>query len=104
MDSNNNPISLNELDNQAASFWNVPVDSKTYAKPFPHEEGRSLSWFNSIGHHIAYAEVKGNQNWDNVALEMLDDDETLESHNSYTAYYINLINYWKSLGYTPVTL
>ena len=99
LDKENNPISIKELDRQAADFWNKKVDSKYYANPSKIEKfsnpdnltgeellrakmkfksnqiiSESLNWFDVIGWTIAH---KGDYTtgWHNVVNDLI--SETL---------------------------
>lgn len=129
LDKENNPISINQLDKEAAEFWDVEIQSKSYACPpndFPEGTSEFYSnpnWYDTIGWQIAY---QGNytSGWNNVATAMFNcnlegfminhkNKEQVEILNNETLYaklqatikfyepYIALINHWQSLGYTP---
>lgn len=73
LDKENDPISLTQLDKEAAEFWNKTVDPKWYANPSP--EGTDVfkqcsNWFDVIGYTIAN---KGNytSGWHNVVNDLI---------------------------------
>lgn len=73
VDKDNNPISIKQLDVEAAEFWNKKVDPKWYANPSP--EGTDVfkqqsNWYDTIGWAIAN---KGNytSGWHNVVNDLI---------------------------------
>ena len=102
-----NPLSMGELDKEAAEFFGVSYDEKQYAKPNP----RVMDWYNLIGYTIAYSPYKGRLSWDDVVGHILRTvafatDSFDELHNCIIAYkpHIELCYHWKTKGYTPVCL
>lgn len=121
LNQDNQPIGIHALDKEAADFWSKPVDTKSYADPFPEEEEDnsfaglrristkiSSNWFDKIGWMIS----EGTTSWDDLEAQVL------APYKSYLEYdrendlpklmeepniggIINLIRHWKSLGYTP---
>ncbi|HMT02783.1 MAG TPA: hypothetical protein PKD00_05655 [Burkholderiales bacterium] len=111
-------ISMNTLDKEAAEFWNVKVDEKSYAKP----NDNSMDWYNTVGYAIT---IQGNytSGWHNVVTTMLDKHlqgfmlnmkvkDKIELHDinilsrrletiiKFYQPYVDLVNYWMDKGYT----
>ncbi len=119
LNSNNEAIPINKLDGEACTLWNREVSNREYACP---SNESMLNWFDMIGYRIAYQSNYYTLNtWLNVkhALFMsvlegriLDratgnfklNQEYLEFIEQYTKPYIDLINHWESLGYTPLQI
>jgi hypothetical protein len=123
-------ISINELDAEAASFWNKPVHPKRYANPIPQSEidksegilkaqlETVTNWVDSIGWHINKPQIEWTSGWDNIKCSMWtlsvcdwgmvimqpefgDIASKIEGVKQYLKPYFDLIDYWKSKGYTP---
>lgn len=119
LDKDNNPISINELDRQAAEFWNKEVKKECYAfpqiKPKKFESYKEAfsfwssvtNWYDNIGWYIH----EGYTNWKDLYNKLLEPykeglengDYTIEEILNYPGIggYLNLIKYWESKGYTP---
>ena len=132
-------ISMKQLDEEAAKFWNKQIDDKYYANPSPEDTDvfkQQANWFDVVGWNIAN---QGNScsGWANVVASMIshmnmnfintDGDYTNKpvelaqfesSGNGYLSLpekieisiyctlkwakpYVDLINHFHSLGYTP---
>lgn len=113
-------ITINQLDNEAATFWNKEVHLKAYA--CPTETIYSTNWYDCIGWAIA------NQNnyttgWKNVLNYMINIQvegmfidksndkvdtvfapERLRTTLEYLQPYVDLINHWHQKGYIPVKI
>ena len=77
LDKENNPISIKQLDKEAAEFWGKEVDPKWYANPSSketHPLKQHSNWYDTIGWTIAH---KGNytSGWHNVVNDLI--SETL---------------------------
>lgn len=109
LNSNNVAVVLNQLDKEAAAFWGVEYNEDHWAK-----FGSGLfgtDWYNWIGYTIARQPEKGKQEWGTIIGSVC---ETMAICKSSTADYfdslesikpiLDLIFYWKSKGYIPVTL
>lgn len=111
LDSNNVPIPINDLDEQVAAFWNVPLHKKWYAAKSLHHQ----NWFDSIGFAISQ---QGNftSGWNNVKITMLRDsldfgvfdilmnkksDVSIKAIVENYKDYFDLIDHWESIGYQP---
>jgi len=73
LNSNNEPISIKELDIEAAAFWNKIVDPKWYANPSP--EGTAVmkqwsNWFDTIGYCI-HSQGNACSGWSNIVATMM---------------------------------
>jgi len=90
LNSNNEIIPINDLDKEAAAFWNKEVKPRYYANPTPeftnpdnlqgieltkaqikHGFNESINWFDSIGWQIANPSVKYTTGWDNIKCCLL---------------------------------
>ena len=107
LDTKGNPLSMEELDKEAAEFFGVQYNEKQYAKPSP----RSTAWYNMIGYNIANYRYNGNLVWSDLVGQILciaafATDSFDELHNCIIAYkpHIELCYHWKEKGYTPVCL
>lgn len=112
-DKEGKAITLTKLDVEASEFWNKELNSRSYATP--NDRLTSLSWFDSIGYNIHNPNVKYTSGWNNVKCSMLSVQtqeygmlplekqlEKLKFANEYLKPYFELIDYWESLGYTPM--
>ncbi len=121
LDANKNPISLIQLNQEAAEFWNLEPSSKYYVKPSKNH----LNWFDVIGgaiinkrnYYSGWTDVVNNlweaqseginiQGGFNKETNTLDDISiipmTSERFNNIVEYlkpYIDLINHWNKKGY-----
>lgn len=105
LNSNNIPISLGELDKEAAEFWNIDISDR-YVTP----NQRTDSWFQSIGAVISQMS-EGKHEWFDVigklcGIAAIGETSFLAILDAITYYepYIDLCLYWNSKGYTPVTI
>jgi len=110
IDKDNNPIPINELDKQAAAFWDEELHPKQYASP----KGKG-NWFDTLGWHIAQqhsSHFYGRNTWNAVKLSMFIglSYDIVEQTNpaaytqaqiNYLKPYYDLIDHWASLGYQP---
>lgn len=110
---NNQPLTLKALDAQASGFWNSDSDSKWYAAP----KCSIGSWYDIIGWSISKQTDYlnwGLNTWNTIKSDIL-------SIHVYSCIilspeeagvrmcqimrtlkpYFDLIEHWKSLGYTP---
>ena len=110
------PLTLMELDAQAAAFWNQEIDSKYYAQPKSNSLG---NWFDNIGWGIAHHPHKGHgkNNWKSVKQQMLEVHtysfveytpeeagvKMCQLFRSLKPYY-DLIDHWAAMGYKPEQL
>lgn len=104
IDENNIPLTITQLDIEAAIFWGKPVDKIRYADPTPNFKNnydlqgqdlkramnkynlyRSLSWFDTIG----WLASEG-YSWKEMKEDLAYNDE-----------YVNLITYWENKKYKP---
>ncbi len=110
VDKDNNPVPINELDKQAAEFWDVELRSRSYACPTIN----NTNWYDSIGWKIAnpgrYATGWTQVKMDLLRLHLEDVAYALVSHTKPLSYeeilnswkpYFDLIDHWASLGYQP---
>lgn len=130
-DKEGNAIRINTLDEQAANFWGQQVDTKKYAVPTPEEACktrqdfiRQTNWFDMIGHMIhspqttqayydGWKEVKKNLILLYMESAFLSKETNQVNDSDWVGGYFNhivtehlkpyleLIDYWDSLGYTP---
>lgn len=125
LDENKVAISLNKIDAVVAKFWGVEVQKKNYATHITQGEDESYmsfvrrehgsNWFDVVGFSIA-KQGDYTSGWRNVALAMLEDanlalisedmvlsmnTERLENLMEFYKPYIELMNHFKSLGWTP---
>lgn len=95
LDKDNNPISINELDKEAALFWRKQVNEESYATPYHKTkfenvnnlegddlkramclhsfeyEFKNSNWYDVIGWNIAYMS-NYSSGWHGVATTILD--------------------------------
>ena len=81
LDKENNPISINKLDEDAAKFWGIQPQRKEYAAPpkdFPKGTSElekyfysNPNWYDTIGWQIAN-QGDYTLGWNNVATTMFD--------------------------------
>jgi hypothetical protein len=123
LDREGQPLTISELDKQAAEFWNKDISKREYANPFKEKEFTFtvLNWYDVIGRHIASKRYYA-QTWENVINSIIDqtlqgklvekkdvivftniDEVLLSIKNIYRIYqpFLDLINYWADKGYTP---
>lgn len=113
--SDDTPIPVNDLDKEAAEFWNTPLDGKWYASP--NKGLTSVNWFDSIGWNIHHPTVTWTSGWNNVKCSMMavqtaeygmlpleKQQEKLVYANAYLKPYFDLIDHWASKGYIPVRI
>lgn len=110
------PISISELDKEAAELWGKAVHPKDYAYPdLKPEKFDSIkeelnfyfgitNWFDMIGWHIH----SGLNSWDAIRDKILEyfgnvPEEELKAYRPIWGY-VELVNLWQSKGYIPVTL
>ena len=106
------PIPLNELDKEAAAFWQVELKLKEYANPSKLSLG---TWFDVIGYFIHSQDIQYTTGWDNVKcniytsclenLALLEFEKQLANlHDTHEQckLYFDLIDHWKEKGYIPV--
>ena len=99
------PITMGELDVEAAEFWKVEFSAKKYASP----ENCYYSWFDNIGTAIADLN-QGKHEWSEVigyfasvaAIEEHSFQEFIDALKPFKPF-IELCIYWESKGYTPVS-
>ena len=99
------PITMGELDVEAAKFWKVEFSAKKYASP----ENCPYSWFDNIG--IAITDLsQGSHEWYEVIGYFT--GVAAIGENSFQGFidalkpfkpFIELCIYWESKGYTPVS-
>lgn len=107
------PLTLAALDSQASGFWKTDPDSKYYAEPNTNSLG---NWFDTIGWGIANHPHKGHgkNNWKSVKQQMFEvhtysfvelspEEAGVRCCQLFRTLkpYFDLIDHWKSLGYTP---
>lgn len=103
----NEPVTINDLDKEAAAFWGVELDERHYAAPTG-----CTSWFESIGLYIHMQRPELGEvgevhvEWCNVVGLMMgytllgqNSDDLKASIDRYWANYIGLIRHWSNLGY-----
>jgi len=94
-------VTLHRLDEIAAELWNVPLKEKEYAVPYKREafpkgfEGEMmyamlLNWYDVVGWAIHFTKK---DSWDG-SLEYLELGKD--------SPYVQLIEHFKELGYTPM--
>jgi hypothetical protein len=114
LDKNQMPLTLSQLDKDAANLWNVVFDEVYYATPRDNE--LSLSWFDVIGDKIAgfgvttWSDVIKSV-WQIAKIELAQEDikAILDNKNPKEKYaqwavlkpYMELINLWHNKGYVP---
>ena len=99
------PITMGELDVEAAEFWKVEFSAKKYASP----ENSYYSWFDNIGTAIADLN-QGKHKWPEVigylagvaAIGEHSFQEFIDALKPFKPL-IELCMYWESKGYTPVS-
>lgn len=108
LDANKQPVSIDELDKQAAEFWNKEFHPRHYAEP-----KNSMNWFDAIGWMISNPRTSNSTGWNNVrkSLWVLHVEDLPEIGHSlqiqfmsaylYLLPYFSLITYWESMGYEP---
>lgn len=115
-------VSASILDEQAAKLWNREVHPKFYA--VPKGSGLQLNWFDCIGsmiyapttsqnYYSGWKEVKKNlvvlflegkifeENSDKFNTSQFVAEYFDILLNEHLKPYLDLIDYWESLGYTP---
>lgn len=104
LDTEGHPLSMGELDKEAAEFFGVPYDEERYASP------TLISWFEVVGYNIARSK-KEILSWNDIIAQILQIcticTSTMEHlERSIEGYrpFISLCYHWKSKGYTPVCL
>lgn len=113
LDSNNQPIEINVLDQEACTLWNKEIDKKQYAYPehkpanfASYKESiefyRSITnWFDYIGYRIHC----GMETWDEIREDILKPfaEFPLDQIMEYVPIggYIKLIEHWRDKGYIP---
>lgn len=122
-------LTMNELDREAAAFWNKEVHTKHYASPPANTEGMSEidkirsditgNWFDVIGYQIHSPEdARYTSGWNNVKCSLW----TIQSKGWYSKVfnwsieemeiymkvtkdflkpYYDLIDHWEAKGYQP---
>ena len=119
LNSENQPVPINELDREAAEFWGQPIKDREYATPKLEEEISFYfvpNWFDKIGHAIHRPE-KYTKGWDDVKCTMMASAlggialKTPEQAKEYLGVcfdvlkpYFDLVDHWASKGYTPLTV
>lgn len=107
LNTENVPMTMEELDRMASEQFGVEFDEKNYA----HPEGRpGFDWFNWIGHSIASL-PKGKHEWSEVIGYMFQ-IASISNTSSKEFYYdldrlaplIDLVLHWKKMGFTPVSV
>jgi hypothetical protein len=113
-------VPISQLDREAAAFWGVEIEARSYASPTHF----GMSWYDIIGFYISR---QGNytSGWRNVAVSIfsclleglpvnMQEKETvailpinevmmsIEKKIDAMQPYIELINHWQSMGYQPV--
>jgi hypothetical protein len=123
LDEKGKAITINDLDLEAAIFWNKAIHPKSYASP---EECYGANWFDIIGWNIAYqghecagwANVVATMMATNIGMKFIDlskeykdkpvkintIEETMPKIKDLISFYqpyIELINHWQAKGYQP---
>lgn len=113
------PLTMHQLDEEAATFWGKPVEKKSYASPGAMSQ--KTNWFDAIGYNIHNPEVTGwGQDWKAVKMSMTQvhfnfalsdyfsaDHSTealkkrLDGALAYNKDYFDLIDHWDAKGYKP---
>lgn len=111
LNSEDQPITLYELDKEAAEFWDVKMHDKYYAIP----KQSPTTWFDSIGFAIHHPE-KYTKGWNDIKCTlwtiqsrslydvlMTRSVMNIKVHNirEYLTPYYKLIDYWEAKGYKP---
>ena len=98
------PITMGELNIEAAEFWKVKFSAKEYASP----ENCYYSWFDNIGTAIADLN-QGKHKWPEVigyfaGVAAIGENSFQEFIDALKPFkpFIELCMYWESKGYTPV--
>lgn len=106
LNAKGNPLSMGELDKEAAEFFGVSYNEKRYASP----PSTFVNWHDIIGYNIASSE-KGMLQWNDIIGRILkvctistSTIEHLEWSIKVFRPYISLCYHWKSKGYVPVCL
>lgn len=106
LDHKGRALTIGELDKEAAEFWKVEYSQEKYAS-----FAFGADWFNWIGYSIARQKTKGKQEWCTIIGEI--SDSIAICKNDSKSYFdglqkmkpmFDLVFYWKSKGYIPVTL
>lgn len=104
-----NPIPINDLDKEAAQFWNKSVHPTQYAFPYTYPENGSFqeciaaswmpanNWYDMIGFNIASRKAT---TWEELRHELLRNTFDGEM-NPVLQPHFDLIDLWESKGYTP---
>ena len=106
LDAQGTPLSMGELDKEAAEFFGVPYNEKRYASP----PSTPVNWHDVIGYNIASSE-EGMLPWYDIIGRILrvctigtSTMGHLDCSIKVFRPYISLCYHWKSKGYTPVCL
>lgn len=124
-DKEGKPLSLQQLDEEAAAFWGKDLDLRKYATPEKITPGMSEmdiaftnsrgNWFDIIGWHIHSPQNNYTSGWNNIKNSiwlvcasglLLDykDSELMLAIVGIKLYldpYYKLIDHWSGKGYTP---
>ena len=109
--ADNQELFINDLDKEAAEFWDKPLGDVYYASP-----QFGMNWFDSIGWNIANPKVEYTRGWANIKESLFivqvmgltkekEEDkriERLKSIFNYLQPYFDLIDHWESKGYIPI--
>lgn len=119
---NGEALTINDLDQEAATFWNKETHPKNYANPIPNTGDEfkdamncSFNWFDIIGWHIHnnkanfYKRYDNTITWDGVKESMLlnaidvlkDKSEKLDLIREAYKPMLELIDHWSGKGYIP---
>lgn len=106
---NNEPLPINQLDKEAAEFWNKKPHNKQYAHPYDYPTNGSFkermncswmlsnNWFDFIGYNIHYSQAT---TWDEVR-ESISNIFDGDINNLVVKPHMELITHWEELEYVP---
>jgi len=115
-------VRINELDRQAAEFWGVKLNKRSYAQP--KDYGYGSNWFDIIGFGISQMDYS--HSWNGVVSYLFEDignmfldystgynDRPVKVYDTQEVVekiqiaidffkpYVDLINHWQAKGYQP---
>ena len=106
LNKKNKPLTMRELDKEAAEFWSVEITDHYVA---PKNRDWTESWYNFIGHTISNL-PKGRHDWSDIIGDLCrvasigetNYDAIIGCINYYKPY-IELCLHWKLKGYKSVS-
>jgi hypothetical protein len=122
LDKDNNPISIAQLDAEAAAFWGKEVHPRYYVSPPQKGESEFIimtreltsNWFDTIGYNIHYNTSTYHKNYQGMTWKMVKESmmlfitdvlstepNLLINNQKYWKDHFALIDHWESKGYQP---